>query len=334
MATGVSEINLAWMRSYRLAGIALAVALVLPVVDLVLPNRWQLAGLMPGIFVFAILALGLNLVTGFTGLLNIGVAAFMAIGAYVYSILTSPVFPFQIGGWSALVVTVASGALAGVLLGLPAVRLRGDYLAIVTLGFGEIVQDTLRNLEPLTKGSMGINPVPGLASPGLRTYYLYLLILVLAVVFCRNLRDSRIGRAWISIREDELAARAMGIGTPRLKLAAFATCAALCAGGGGLWAGLQGTSVEPSSYDYTLSISVLCAVIVGGLGSISGVLLGALLMFGLNQIVLVKLTDAIGGGGRHVMAQPGNWKYLIFGVALVLMMRWRPEGLLPERSDR
>ena len=321
------------LRPWLVPLAALAFALILPVIDRNLPAALSIAGLMPGLMVFAIVALGLNLVTGFTGLLHLGVAAFMAIGAYTYAIATSPVYPFQIGPWPGVVLAIAVTAVAGLALGLPAVRLRGDYLAIVTLGFGEIVQDTLRNLEPVTKGTMGINPVPPLINVrGLASYYLYLLLLVLALVACRNLRDSRLGRAWAAIREDELAARSMGIGTARLKLAAMAAGAALCGLGGAAWSALQGSSVEPGSYDFQMSIGVLCAVIVGGLGSLPGVVVGVLLMFGLNQIVLVKLSNAFGltGANAAVWAQPTNWKYLVFGLALVLMMRLRPEGLWPE----
>jgi len=320
------------LRPWLVPATAVAFAAVLPVIDRTLPPALSIAGLLPGLMVVAIVALGLNLVTGFTGLLHLGVAAFMALGAYTYSIATSTVYPFQIGPWPGLVVAIALTSVAGLALGLPAVRLRGDYLAIVTLGFGEIVQDTLRNLEPITKGTMGINPVPPLvAGHGLPTYYLCLTLLVLAVLACRNLRDSRLGRAWAAVREDELAARSMGIGTARLKLAAMAAGAGLCGLGGGAWAALQGSSVEPGSYDFQLSIGILCAVIVGGLGSLPGVLVGVLLMFGLNQIVLVKLSNALGitGANAAVWAQPTNWKYLVFGLALVLMMRFRPQGLWP-----
>jgi len=323
------------LRSWLVPAAAVLFAVILPVIDRTLPPALSIAGLMPGLMVIALVALGLNLVTGFTGLLHLGVAAFMAIGAYTYAIATSPVYPFQIGPWPGVILAVGVTAASGLALGLPAVRLRGDYLAIVTLGFGEIVQDTLRNLEPVTKGTMGINPVPPLiGGHGLSTYYLYLALLVLAILACRNLRDSRLGRAWRAIRADELAARSMGIGVARLKLAAMAVGAALCGLGGAAWSALQGSSVEPGSYDFQLSIGVLCAVIVGGLGSLPGVVVGVLLMFGLNQIVLVKLANAFGltGANAAVWAQPTNWKYLVFGVALVLMMRFRPEGLWPEEK--
>jgi branched-chain amino acid transport system permease protein len=223
-------------------------------------------------------------------------------------------------------------------------RLRGDYLAIVTLGFGEIVQDLLKNLEPITKGTTGINPVPhptlgSYAFTGeshLPFYYLYLAFAVVAAVLCRNLRRSRVGRAWVAVREDELAARSCGVNTARAKLSAFSWGAALCAAGGALVAALVGTSIEPGYYDFQLSIVVLCAVIVGGLGSVAGVLLGSLVMFGFNSIVLARLTDALGGGATNasVLAIPNNWKFLVFGLALILAMRLKPEGLLPAREVR
>jgi len=257
---------------------ALAVLLLLPAVDLLLPRNLQFAGLIPPIFVLAILGLGLNIVTGYTGLLNLGVAAFMAIGAYTCSILTCDIFPFQVGFWAALGFAVAAGAVSGFLLGLPTLRLRGDYLAIVTLGFGEIVQDTLKNLDTITKGTQGINPLPPPSVFGYTFtpaeyqpwYYLLLVILLLVVLGVRNLEVSRCGRTWMAIREDELAARCMGVNVVRAKLAAFATGAALCALAGALWVSYLGTSGEPGNYDFQISILALCIVIVGGMASIPG----------------------------------------------------------------
>ncbi len=324
----------------------LAVVALLPLTDRLLGPKLAFANALPQVFVYALLTLGLTVVTGFTGLLNLGVIAFMAIGVYAYAIITCPVYPFQIGFWPGLVLTTVTGAAAGLLLGLPTMRLRGDYLAIVTLGFGEIVQDCLKNLDVVTKGTTGINPLPPPqvpwatavthGAPGyVPTYYLYLVLLALAVVVVRNLRQSRTGRAWLAIREDELAARAMGIGVAKQKLAAFAVGAALCAAGGALFAALRGTSIEPGYYDFQNSTLVLAAVIVGGLGSIPGALLGALLVFGLNLIVLTKLVELFPQtAGGNVLLNPLNWKCLIYGLALVLMMRFRPQGLLPAREAR
>ena len=321
----------------------LAIAAALPLLDLVLPQEFQIADLVRPIFIFAILGMGLNVVTGFTGLLNLGVAAFMAIGAYSYAILTCDIYPFQLGFWTALILAAAAGAGAGVVLGLPTLRLRGDYLAIVTLGFGEMMQDSLKNLDVITKGTQGINPLPSptlfgyvfTADQPLPWYYLLLAILTVVVVLTRNLETSRVGRTLISIREDELAASCMGIDPMKAKLLAFAVGAAMCSSAGALWGAYLGSSGEPGNYDFQVSILALCIVIVGGMGSISGVLLGAFVMMGFNSIFLSKLSDFLtqkGMIGESVFSAPVNWKYMIFGMALILMMRHRPEGLLPSRQ--
>jgi branched-chain amino acid transport system permease protein len=324
--------------------ILLCIALVIPLVDFVLPQEWKVAGLMRPIFIFAILGLGLNIVTGYTGLLNLGVAAFMAIGAYSYAILTCEIYPFRLGFWSALPLTICIGAIAGVVLGLPTIRLRGDYLAIVTLGFGEMVQDSLKNLDNITQGTQGINPLPAptvfgyaLGNQSLFAwYYLLLALLAAVVVLSRNLEHSRVGRSWISIREDEIAATCMGINPVKVKLVAFAMGAALASMAGGLWAAYLGSTGEPGNYDFQISIIALCIVIIGGMGNISGVLLGAFVMIGFNSIVLVKLTTLMQQKGwmntQNVLTVPGNWKYMIFGLALILAMRFKPEGLLPSRQ--
>ncbi len=318
-----------------------AAALFIPLLDRFLPIGLELTNLMRPIFIFAILGLGLNVVTGYTGLLNLGVAGFMAIGAYSYSILSSDIYPFQFGFWISLIGAIIMGAISGMILGLPTIRLRGDYLAIVTLGFGEIIQDSLKNLESITKGIQGITPLPAPTFLGykfstetdLSWYYLYLSLLVIAVIFVRNLELSRIGRAWIAIREDELAANCMGINSVRYKLLAFATGASLASLAGALWATHLGSSGEPGNYDFQISIIALCIVIVGGMGSIPGVLLGAVLMIGLNSIVLVKLSETLMRYGiidtTNVVLSPNNWKYAIFGIALIVTMRLRPEGLVP-----
>jgi branched-chain amino acid transport system permease protein len=321
----------------------LAAALLLPALDLILPSSLKFASLVPAIMVYAIVGLGLNIIAGYTGLLNLGAAAFMAIGAYTFSVLTCTIYPFQVGFWAGALAAALVGALAGTVLALPTMRLRGDYLAIVTLGFGEIVQDVLKNLDAVTKGTQGLNPVAAPALPGVTFnvgsyvpwYYLYLVLLLAAVWLCRNLRAARLGRAWVAVRDDELAARAMGIGTSRVKLIAFALGSALCALGGALFASLSGTSIEPAFYDFQQSVIILCIVIVGGMGNVSGVLLGALIMVGFNGIVLTKLTDLMnrnGLVGANVLASPSNWKFLIYGLALILMMRLKPEGLLPARD--
>ena len=319
------------------------VALVLPFFDFAFSRELHFAEQLRPIFIFAILGLGLNVLVGYTGLLNLGVAAFMAIGAYSYGILTCEIYPFQLGFWLASATTIVIGTLAGVILGLPAIRLHGDYLAIVTLGFGEIVQDTLRNLDTITKGTQGINPLPPPTFFGIDFqgesywpwYYLLLAILTVIVIVVHNLERSRIGRGWIAVREDELAAGCMGINPVKTKLLAFALGAALCSLAGALWASYLGSTGEPGNYDFQVSVIVLCIVMVGGMGSILGVLVGAFVMVGFNSIVLAKISDALSKrgilSGENVFSVPGNWKYLIFGLALVLIVRYRPEGLIPSR---
>jgi branched-chain amino acid transport system permease protein len=321
----------------------LVIALFIPLLDLILPRAFHLADLITPIFVYAILALGLNIVTGHTGLLHLGVAAFMAIGVYAYAILTCEIYPYRLGFWPAIVMVPFIGAVAGVVLGSPSIRLRGDYLAIVTLGFGEIVQDVLKNVDTITQGTQGINPLPYPSFFGytftpehsLPFYYLYWGFLLGAVVFCRSLENSRVGRSWAAIREDELAAACAGIDPARTKLISFATGAGLCSLAGALWAALLSSSGEPGNYDFLVSVIALCMVIVGG-GR--GVLLGALLVVGLDSIVLSKLTLWIAQGSSetntHVFMTPSNWKFMIFGMALIVMMRFRPMGIFPLRPIR
>ncbi len=338
-----TPLQIPFVRGTRLLLVFLGVALILPVVDAVLPEAFRTADLMRPIFIYAIMGLGLNVVTGFTGLLNLGCAAFMAIGAYAYAILTCENYPYRIGFWPAVAVTPLIGAAAGLLLGSPTLRLRGDYIAIVTLGFGEIVQDLLKNLDTITKGTQGINPLPppslfGYTFTPAETrpwYYLFLGMVAVLVILNRNLENSRLGRAWIAIREDELAASCMGINPVRTKLFAFGIGAAFCSLAGALWVSMLGTSGEPSTYDFSVSIITLCIVIVGGMGSIVGVLLGALIVNGLDSIVLDKLSDVFAHRGwassDNVFTNPASWKFMIFGLGLVLMMRFKPEGFLPSR---
>jgi branched-chain amino acid transport system permease protein len=324
----------------------LAVIALIPLVETVFPHQRHLGELLRPIFIMAILGLGLNILTGFTGILNLGVAAFMAVGAYSYAILTCDIYPFQLGFWGATGLTILIGLTVGLLLGLPTIRLRGDYLAIVTLGFGEIVQDVLKNLDTITKGTQGINPLPAPTFFGYQFrpdryqpwYYLFLAFVALIVLLNRNLQRSRVGRAWISIREDELASACVGINTMKMKLIAFSLGAAQCSLAGALWTSFLGSSGEPGNYDFQISVMAVCIVIVGGMGNIGGVLLGALVVSGFNSIVLENLTNFLKAheliSTTSVLTVPGNWKYLLFGLALILMMRFRPEGLLPSRQTK
>lgn len=314
-----------------------------PLVDLAIPSV-QLSGPMRFVVVYAVMAIGLNIVVGWTGLLHLGIAAFAALGAYAYGITTCAIYPFQVGFWWGLAIAALVGAAAGFLLGAPTLRLRGDYLAIVTLGFGEIVQDALKNLEPITKGTQGINPLP---APGLfgfdftsesptPWFYLYLGILALVVFLARNLEFSRLGRQLFAVREDELAARCMAIEPDKAKLKAFAMGAALAAVSGALGASVLSSTGEPANYDFQISILALCIVIVGGIGSITGVLVGAVVMVGLNNVLLPILTQTLQRNGigstSNVLSLPDNYKYIIFGLALVLMMRLRPDGIVHSRK--
>jgi len=326
------------------------IALVIPLLDLLLSNlglgRWAIGNeVAQRVLIFTLLGLGLNVVVGYTGLLHLGVAAFMAIGVYAHAIFTCSIYPFQFGFWISLLLAPLVGVVAGVILGSPTLRLRGDYLAIVTLGFGEIAQDVLKNLDAITKGAQGINPVPPPSLPGytfeastyIPWYFLYLAILLAVIWVVRSLEHSRLGRQWVAIREDELAAGCIGIQSTRAKLMAFAITAAICGLAGVLYATKLETTAEPTTYDFNVCITVLCILIVGGMGSIRGVLVGALIVMGFD-ILLKKTTEAAQQAGlassSNVFLTPTNWKYLLFGLALVLMMRFRPEGILPSSRIR
>ncbi len=268
--------------------------------------------------IYIILALGLNVVVGFAGLLNLGFVAFYAIGAYTYALLNTK---FGFGFWSALPFSVGLTSAAGFLLAIPALRLRGDYLAIVTLGFGEIVRLVLNNWDSVTRGPNGISgisrPLILSFSPGslIPYYYLVLFFVLLTVFITKRVYSSKIGRAWIALREDEIAASTMGINTTLYKLYAFAF--------GAFWAGLAGAVfagkmqfVSPESFTFMESVLILCMVILGGLGSIAGVILGA--------FVLVLLPEML----REVQL----YRMLALGSGLVLLMIFRPQGLLGGKS--
>jgi branched-chain amino acid transport system permease protein len=325
--------------------IALAVLAVFPLIPL--PDELATLGSQLGyIFVFSILALGLNVVVGQTGLLHLGIAAFFGIGAYTVGILTAaPTYPFQFNFFVALTIATLGSALVGVILGAPVLRLRGDYLALVTLGFGEVVRFGLRNLEEITNGTRGLGPIPpptvtkwvGLdvdwAADFRPFFYLNLAVLALVVVMLRNLERSKLGRAWTAIREDELAATCMGISATRAKLAAFAVGAGIAGLAGGLYATNLTNTAQPDAYDFNRSIIMLCCIILGGLGSIRGTLVGVLILIGFDNILapwLDRLAQQYDINPRgHALLTFSNWRYMIFGIALILMMRFRPEGLLP-----
>ena len=297
---------------------------------------------------FCLLALGLNIVVGFAGLLDLGYIAFYAVGAYVYALLASPHFNIHLPFWIILPIGAAFACMFGVLLGAPTLKLRGDYLAIVTLGFGEIIRIFLNNLSQpvnITNGPRGISRIEpfslgpfsfarsesflGLTWTGPIKYY-YLLVLVLIVVIIVNLRlqNSRIGRAWEAIREDEIAARAAGINTTQVKLAAFAMGASFGGIAGGIFASIQ-SFISPESFILIESIMVLAMVVLGGMGNIWGVLLGALLLSFVPEILRYTVDPLQKAMFGRRLAEPEEIRMLIFGLALVLIMRYRPAGLLP-----
>jgi branched-chain amino acid transport system permease protein len=308
------------------------------------------------LFAYAILGLGLNVVIGYTGLLHLGIAAFFGIGAYTAAILTVSFFPFQQSFLVAAAVATLAAAVAGVVTTAPILRLRGDYLALVTLGFGLIALYAIRNLDAITDGTRGLSPIKAGPVPGVspdvdladwkvnaewtnRWYkypYLYFVVLAalaLTMALLRNLERSRLGRAWVALREDELAASCMGLNPARLKLAAIAIGAGLAGLAGAFYAVALSTTGNPQSYDFTLSMTMVCCVILGGLGNRPGVLLGVLLLMGFDRILTNILDNEIqamiGGGGANYLRVSG-WKLFIFGMVLILMMRFRPAGLIPE----
>lgn len=307
------------------------------------------------LFVYAILALALNVVLGYTGLLHLGIAAFFGIGAYTVGILTVPFFPFQQSFLVAACAAVVVAAAAGVATTAPILRLRGDYFALVTLGFGLITLYAIRNLDAITEGTKGLNPIEAGPVPGVkenvdlssaklnddwgtRWYkYPYLYFVTLGVLggvmlLLRNLERSRLGRAWVALREDELASSCMGLNPARLKLAAVALGAGLAGLAGALYAMALRTTGNPQSYDFTLSMIMVCCVILGGLGSRPGVLLGTLLLMGFDRIATNLLDNFLQEqfDATKSYQKVSGWKLIIFGTVLIVMMRFRPEGLLPE----
>ena len=303
--------------------------------------------------VYVLLALGLNIVVGYAGLLDLGYAAFFAIGSYTYALLASPQYKIHLSFWLLLFIAAGVAALFGAILGAPTLRLRGDYLAIVTLGFGEIVPTVFLNAEQITGGTNGISGVdhPVLGIPGATTslidfgfntrpyYYLVFLMVIAAVLIISRLRDSRIGRAWMALREDELAAAAMGIDTTRTKLLAFAMGAAFSGFAGCVYASKLGF-IGPGQFDFNVSVVILCMIILGGMGNIWGVIVGALTLYILQSYVLVQLPTVIKDFGtkNHIeflaTTDFSGIKYLLYGVALVVMMLVRPEGLIPSARRR
>ncbi len=320
------------------------------IIDATLGRTW--VRIVDVALLFILLALGLNIVVGYAGLLDLGYIAFFAVGAYAYALLASPQFGIH---WPFLVLLPVGALVAaffGVILGAPTLRLRGDYLAIVTLGFGEIIRIFLNNLNRpynITNGPQGItlidplqvagvslsktHTIAGITIAPVHSYYFVFLACVVAAIFIsKRLEDSRIGRAWIAIREDELAAAAMGINTRNLKLLAFAMGASFGGVAGGLFASFQGF-VSPESFTLLDSIMVLCMVVLGGMGNVGGVVLGAVLLTALPEALrhVGPLQQSWFGS---VYIDPSDLRMLLFGLALVLMMLFRPAGLWPSSIRR
>ncbi|MCU0703755.1 MAG: branched-chain amino acid ABC transporter permease [Fimbriiglobus sp.] len=294
---------------------------------------------LPLVFIFALLAYGLNVVVGYTGLLHLGIAAFFAVGAYTAGIFSTAAYAFQWPFWVVLPLGALAAAGVGLLLGAPTLRLRGDYLALVTLGFGEVTKFTLKNVVGITAGSQGLSPInpptdhPAWSDDFRPFYYLTLGVLILAALLLRNLERSRLGRAWIALREDELAANCMGLNPAKLKLAAFALGSGLAGLAGVLYATRLTSTADPNAYDFNRSIFLVCCLIVGGLGSRLGALLGVMLLVGFDNILTPIIDGAIqqqfpDAGGKIFLTFTG-WRLAVFGLALILMMRFRPEGLFP-----
>jgi branched-chain amino acid transport system permease protein len=298
-----------------------------------------------------LLALGLNIVVGYAGLLDLGYAAFFAIGSYAFAILASSQFNIHISFWILLVLSALIAAFFGVILGAPTLRLRGDYLAIVTLGFGEIVPRVFRNATPLTGGVNGIvgtdqPSLPGLGSFGFNPvpyYYLILAVILVSIFLISNLRNSRLGRAWMAIREDEVAAAATGINTVTTKLLAFAMGAAF-SGFAGTYYTAKLFLVTPESFGFVVSVTVLVMVVLGGMGNMRGVIVGSLVVYFVQSYLLIQLPGWIASGtaalnipfltkldiGGYV--QRSN--FLIFGLILVTIMLIRPQGLIPSAQRK
>ena len=304
-------------RRLLVVALLLFVALLPPLVG----NYWtQILG---DIGIYVILGIGLNIAVGFAGLLDLGYVAFFAIGAYAYGLLASPQFGIHLSFWVLLPVCVALAAAGGALLGIPVLRMRGDYLAIVTLGFGQIVRILLNNMDSVTNGPRGILRIDPPSIGGFvihtpaRWFYLILAGIIVAVFLARRLDDSRIGRAWIAMREDQDAAAIMGIDVLKYKLLAFSVGASFAGVGGAIFASRQG-SIFPENFSLMVSINVLCLIIIGGMGSIPGVIFGAVVLIGLPEVL------------REVQ----QYRMLAFGALLVIMMVFRPLGFIPSARKK
>ena len=349
------------MKNKLIIFVAAALLLMaLPLVAQQFGSGW--VRIMALALLYVMLALGLNIVVGFAGLLDLGYVAFYAVGAYMYALLASPqlVENFEWiakalpGGmhtpvWAVIPLAAGLAAIAGVLLGTPVLKLRGDYLAIVTLGFGEIIRVFMNNLEQplnITNGPRGLDRIDSmnlfgfsfgkaLTLGGFRIesvslyYYLFLGLVVLSVIICRHLENSRIGRAWMAIREDEIAAKAMGINTRNMKLLAFGMGATFGGVSGAMFAAFQGF-VSPESFSLQESVMIVAMVVLGGMGHLPGVILGAVLLSAMPEVlryVAGPLQEMTGG-----RLDASILRQLLIALAMIGIMLVRPRGLWPARE--
>ncbi|NMG16068.1 ABC transporter permease subunit [Aromatoleum bremense] len=326
------------------------VAIAAPLVAVLFGRTW--VRVLDFALLYVMLALGLNLVVGFAGLLDLGYIAFYAVGAYTAAFLASPHFGVHLPFWIVLPVAAGCAALAGIMLGFPVLRLRGDYLAIVTLGFGEIVRIFLNNLNypvNITNGPQGINALDPLVLFGwdlsrnlditenlsinslFLYYYFFLACVAGSIVFIQRLQVSRVGRAWAAMRDDELAAKAIGINTRNLKLLAFSLGATFGGVAGGLFGAFQGF-VSPESFSLMESIAVLTMVVFGGMGNVAGAIAGALILSALPEILrhlALPVQQTLFG---TVLLDPEVLRMLLLSLAMILMMLLKPAGLIPANA--
>jgi branched-chain amino acid transport system permease protein len=330
------------------AGVALiAIALLLlPFAAALIGQAW--VRILNFAMIYTMLALGLNIVVGFAGLLDLGYIAFYAVGAYVYALLASPHFGLHLPFWVILPLGAGLACIFGVLLGAPTLKLRGDYLAIVTLGFGEIIRIFLNNLNApinITNGPQGINLIDpfrigdfsfarsetlmGITFSGPQKYYYVLLLITIGVIVINiRLQNSRLGRAWEAIREDEIAAKAMGINTRNVKLLAFAMGASFGGVAGAIFSATQ-QFVSPESFSLLESVIVLAMVVLGGMGHIPGVILGAVMLALLPEFLRYTMEPLQLALFGRVWIDAETLRLLVFGIALVAIMLFRPAGLWP-----
>ncbi|MEN6460777.1 MAG: branched-chain amino acid ABC transporter permease [Syntrophomonas sp.] len=347
------------LQMHPLAKGAIAAILLLAVMPIVgLQNTYYL-DVITQVGIYVSLAIGLNIVVGFAGLLNFGYVAFYAFGAYFYAIfatsqagnfIPAAIAHFPVSGswfWLFLIVGALLTGLLGLLLGFPVLRLRGDYLAIVTMGFAEIIRLLYNNMDKpinITNGPKGLTPIqpPELfgmvLNQPIHFYFIVLLVVIITIIIAKRLDASRIGRAWAAIREDELAARAMGVPVVRMKLLAFVIGASFAGAMGVIFAAKQ-TFIDPSSFGFMESIGILSMVILGGMGNVSGAIIGAVAVVMLQLNILKEFSEYLGqlsaSGIINIPSQvdPAKYEKMIYGLILILACIYRPQGILPARRS-